>query len=87
MGLVGVGFFHTTQPLPHLGPDPLLPSPKHRLQNENFTATAPFMTSVGNHESTPGNLTNVSGTFPLEFAAFSARYRMPRNGNANYWRV
>jgi hypothetical protein len=45
---------------------------------------APWMTTVGNHEATPGNLTNASGTYPLPFAAFSARYVMPRNGNANY---
>lgn len=54
-------------------------------QNEPFTSTAPWMTTVGNHESTPGFLTNASGTFPLPFAAFSARYVMPRNGNANFW--
>jgi hypothetical protein len=50
-----------------------------------FLAAAPWMTTVGNHESTPGFLTNASGTFPLPFAAFSARYVMPRNGNANFW--
>ena len=45
------------------------------------------MTTVGNHESTPGTLTNASGSFPLPFAAFSARYGagMPTNGNAGFW--
>ena len=33
-------------------------------QNEPFTSTAPWMTTVGNHESTPGFLINASGTFP-----------------------
>ena len=55
------------------------------LQNEPFASTAPFMQTVGNHESTPGTLTNASGSFPAPFAAFTARFRMPRNGNGNFW--
>ena len=55
------------------------------VQNEPFAATAPFQMSVGNHESTPGTLTNSSGTFPQEYAAFSTRFRMPANGNGNFF--
>ncbi len=36
-------------------------------------------------ESTPGNLTNASGIFPAPFGAFTSRFRMPRNGNGNFW--
>lgn len=54
------------------------------LQNEPFSSTMPFMMTVGNHESTPGTMTNASGTFPQPFAAFSTRWRMPANGVANY---
>jgi len=52
-------------------------------QNEPFASTAPFMMTVGNHEGTPGHLINATGTFPLDFAAYSARFRMPRNGPAD----
>ena len=57
------------------------------LQNQPFAATAPFMMTVGNHESTPGTTTNSSGgPFPLEYAAFTARFRMPANGGSgNYF--
>ena len=55
------------------------------LQNENFSSTAPWMMTVGNHESTPGSLINASGTFDQQFAAFSARWRMPRNGFDNFY--
>jgi hypothetical protein len=54
-------------------------------QNEPFSSSAPFMMTVGNHESSPGTVTNASGTFNQTFAAFSARFRMPSNGNANLW--
>ena len=53
-------------------------------QNEPFAATAPFQMTTGNHESTPGTVTNASGTFPQEFAAFATRFRMPANGNGNF---
>ena len=36
-------------------------------------------------ESTPGTVTNTSGTFPQPFAAFATRFAMPANGNANYY--
>ena len=54
-------------------------------QNEPFTSTAPFMMTVGNHESSPGTMTNGTGTYAQPFAAFTSRYRMPRNGRANYY--
>ena len=53
------------------------------LQNENFSSTAPWMMTVGNHESTPGSLINSSGTFSQEFAAFSTRWRMPGYGGSS----
>jgi hypothetical protein len=43
---------------------------------------------VGNHEDVPGTITNASGTFDVQFAAFTARYHMPyenSNGNQNLW--
>jgi len=57
------------------------------LQNEPFSATVPWMMTVGNHESTPGILLNASGQYPQEFAAFAGRYRMPRvaGGDANFY--
>jgi hypothetical protein len=30
-------------------------------------------------------VTNASGTFPQEFAAFATRFAMPANGNANFY--
>ena len=36
------------------------------------------------HESTPGSVTNASGTFAQEFAAFATRFRMPANGAGNF---
>jgi len=54
-------------------------------QDEPFAATAPFMMTVGNHESSPGTITNASGTFPQEFAAFTTRWQMPQNGRGNYY--
>jgi len=53
-------------------------------QNQPFAATSPFMMTTGNHESTPGTVTNASGTFPQEFAAFATRFAMPANGDANF---
>lgn len=45
----------------------------------------PGSRSVGNHESTPGTVTNASGTFPQEYAAFATRFAFPANGNANFY--
>ena len=53
-------------------------------QDEPFASTMPFMMTVGNHESSPGTLTNSSGSFPQEFAAFTSRWEMPLNGRGNY---
>jgi len=53
---------------------------------EPYTATLPFMANVGNHEHTPGKLTNASGTFAVDYAAYQARYAaVPANGNGNLW--
>ena len=51
-------------------------------QNEPFASNIPFMMTVGNHESTPGTKTNATGgPYPQEYAAFTQRFRMPKNGN------
>ena len=53
---------------------------------EPYTSTLPFMANVGNHEHTPGTLTNSSGTFNVDYAAYMARYAaVPANGNGNLW--
>lgn len=54
-------------------------------QVEPYASTAPQMVVVGNHENTPGTITNSSGTFNVDFAAFTARFQMPGNGNGNFW--
>ena len=46
------------------------------MQVEPYASTAPFMTVVGNHEASPGTVTNASGSFDVGFAAFSARFNM-----------
>jgi hypothetical protein len=44
------------------------------------------MIAVGNHEHTPGTMTNSSGTFNVDYAAFQTRYAaVPSNGNSNLW--
>lgn len=44
------------------------------------------MIAVGNHEHTPGTLTNASGTFNVDYAAFQTRYAaVPPGGNSNLW--
>jgi hypothetical protein len=49
-------------------------------------STLPFMANVGNHEHTPGKLTNASGTYDVDYAAYQARYgAVPANGNGNLW--
>lgn len=58
------------------------------IQNEPFASTAPWMTTVGNHEDVPGVITNASGSFNATFAAYQARFRMPgpeTGGNSNLW--
>lgn len=61
------------------------------LQIEPFAATAPLLTSTGNHERPGGNFTPSPGTppQPLDFAAYTARYRMPFDGpgggSAHWW--
>ena len=53
---------------------------------EPFERLAPFNPNVGNHEHTPGLLTNSSGTFKVEYAAYQARYgAVPPTGNGNLW--
>ncbi len=48
------------------------------VQVEPYASTTPFMTTVGNHDAVPGNITNSSGTFvDVWGAAFEARLRMP----------
>ena len=42
--------------------------------------------NVGNHEHTPGTLTNSSGTYNVDYAAYMARYAaVPKTGNGNLW--
>lgn len=55
------------------------------LQIEPYAATAPMMMTVGNHEECPGTITNATGTYPIGFAAFTARVGMPANGFSNLW--
>ena len=44
------------------------------------------MVNVGNHEHTPGKMTNASGTFAVDYAAFQTRYAaVPPGGNSNLW--
>ena len=53
---------------------------------EPYCSKVPFMPNVGNHEHTPGTLTNSSGTFNVDYAAYMARYAaVPRTGNGNLW--
>ena len=53
---------------------------------EPFERLAPFNPNVGNHEHTPGTLTNASGSFKVEYAAYQARYgAVPPTGNGNLW--
>jgi hypothetical protein len=58
-------------------------------QVEPYAATAPFMTTVGNHEAAPGNITNSSGVYTNVWgAAFAARFNMPSRasgGRDNLW--
>jgi hypothetical protein len=46
---------------------------------EPFTSLAPFNPGVGNHEHTPGSLTNASGTFKVDYAAYQVRSHSPRS--------
>lgn len=42
--------------------------------------------NVGNHEHTPGTLTNSSGKYNVDYAAYIARYgAVPSNGNGPLW--
>jgi len=42
--------------------------------------------NVGNHEHTPGTLTNASGAFKVDYAAYMARFAaVPPTGNGNLW--
>lgn len=61
----------------------------YNVQIEPYASTAPFMTAPGNHENVPGTFTNATGTtFPIDFAAYQARYTMPGStsgGNGSMW--
>ena len=71
------------------------PQPKNEFEEvwdaygrmvEPFVQEVPFMIAVGNHEHTPGLLTNVSGTYQVGYAAYQCRYAaVPDNGNSNLW--
>jgi hypothetical protein len=58
-------------------------------QVEPYASTTPFMTTVGNHEATPGNITNSSGIFyDVWGGAFASRFVMPGDatgGFGNLW--
>ena len=58
----------------------------YMIQVEPYAAVIPFMATVGNHEATPGNKTNATGTYnDIWGAAFQSRFFMPANGNGNLW--
>ena len=47
------------------------------VSSHRYASTTPFMTTVGNHEAAPGNITNSSGTFTNVWgAAYAARFAM-----------
>jgi hypothetical protein len=54
---------------------------------EPYASTTPFIATVGNHEATPGNITNSSGVFTDVWgASFQSRFNMPTgSGQGNLW--
>ena len=66
----------------------LAPPPPPPIQHTLTPRTqhAPPLRAAPADEHTPGTLTNASGTYKVDYAAYQARYgAVPPNGNSNLW--